>query len=158
MILPEPMNRQPTPQGASSEGCPFCKIARSEDQSVKVVCEGDTWVAFFPDDPATPGHTLVIPRAHFRDLWSLDPSLGADLMGAVMRVGGAIDRAISPEGMNLISSSGEAAEQTVFHLHLHIVPRRKDDGFGPIWPPETPMEEQLKDDVADLIRQECTRL
>jgi histidine triad (HIT) family protein len=112
-------------------------------------------VAFFPPEPATAGHTLVIPRAHVRDLWSVDPQLGADLMGAVVRVGRAIQSVVAPEGMNLITSSGEAAEQSVFHLHFHVVPRWKRDGFGPIWPPKKPMDEELTDDLAEQVRKAC---
>ena len=109
-------------------------------------------MAFFPTDPATPGHTLIIPRAHVTDLWAAEHALGAELITAVIRVGRAIQRAVTPEGMNLISSSGEAAEQTVFHLHFHVVPRWRRDGFGRIWPPERPMDEAAKEDLADLVR------
>lgn len=145
------------PDGTTVTECPFCAIARGEDESVEVVCEAPDWIAFFPDEPATPGHTLVIPRTHVPDLWSLDPSSAGELTKAALRVGRAIDRALDPEGMNLISSSGEAAGQTVFHLHLHVVPRWQRDGFGPIWPPDKPMEEEVKDDLAERIRQECAQ-
>ena len=140
------------------EGCDFCSIAQGKDQSAEIICEADHWVAFFPLDPATPGHTLVIPRHHFRDLWVLETSLAAELMSAVIRVGQAIGAALSPEGMNLISSSGEAAEQTVPHLHLHVVPRWAKDSFGRIWPPEKPMSEVLKENVADRVRAACGEL
>ena len=146
-----------TPDRATLEGCPFCAIAQGENDSVEVVCEAADWIAFFPDEPATPGHTLVIPRSHVRDLWSLDQSSARELTTAVLRVGHAIKRALDPEGMNLISSSGEAAGQTVFHLHLHVVPRWQRDDFGRIWPPEKPMEERLKDDLAERIRRECAQ-
>ena len=135
--------------------CPFCAIVRGGDPSAEVICEDGMWVAFFPRDPATPGHTLVIPRRHVRDLWVLDPSESAALMSGVIRVGRAIDAALAPEGMNLITSSGKAAEQSVFHLHLHVVPRWRSDGFGRIWPPEKPMEDRIKEDVADRIREKC---
>ena len=107
--------------------------------SVEIVCEGATWVAFFPLEPATPGHTLVIPRLHVSDLWRVEPALGSDLMQAVIRVGQAVTVTLNPDGMNLITSSGSAAEQTVFHLHLHVVPRWRNDAIGKIWPPEKPM-------------------
>src|SRR5438105_4184016 len=88
-------------------GCPFCAVARGEDQSAEIICGGESWVAFFPNEPATPGHTMVIPREHVPDVWSLEPDLGAALMAAVVRVGRAVREALSPAGMNLISSSGE---------------------------------------------------
>lgn len=145
-----------TPPESDEATCGFCAIAKGEDRSVEVVCEGDTWIAFFPLEPATPGHTLVIPRFHVANLWDVTPSMGADLMSAVIRVGRAIESALRPDGMNLISSAGRVAEQTVFHLHLHVVPRWQRDGFGKIWPVEgkTYSDEQLQD-VAKRIRDAC---
>jgi len=139
-----------------TSSCPFCQIVRGEDRSVETVCEDENWVAFFPLDPATPGHTLIIPRAHISDLWAAPSSLAGELTSAALRVGKAIQSAISPEGMNLITSAGKAAEQTVFHLHLHVVPRWTQDGFGRIWPIEG--RKYTNDDlenVAELIRGGC---
>ncbi len=137
------------------KNCEFCAIARGEDRSVEVVCEGTNWIAFFPLNPATPGHTLIIPRAHVVDLWQVEPQLGADLMAAAIRVGRAIDSALTPEGMNLITSAGQTAEQTVFHLHLHIVPRWHRDGFGRIWPGGK-YEDTDMQDVGSRIREACS--
>lgn len=138
--------------------CPFCAIARGEATAAEIVCEGPSWVAFFPTEPATPGHTLVIPRLHIPDLWSLQPALAAELIRAVVRVGNAIEAVANPEGMNLISSSGAAAEQTVFHVHLHVVPRWHRDGIGRIWPPKKRMSEEVKEGLASLIRDRCAAL
>ena len=113
--------------------CTFCRIGREELDSSEIICTGRTWVAFFPLSPATPGHTLITPRMHVADLWHLKPDQGADLTAAAILVGRAIKIALEPEGMNLITSAGRVAEQTMFHLHLHIVPRWQGDGFGPIW-------------------------
>lgn len=135
--------------------CEFCAIAQGSDESADIVCSSDLWVAFFPIQPATPGHTMVIPRHHVRDLWDLDASTGRELMTAVLRVGRAITVAVQPEGMNLISSSGSAAEQTVFHAHLHVVPRWKEDPIDRIWPPKKRMNEALKEGVAARIRAAC---
>jgi diadenosine tetraphosphate (Ap4A) HIT family hydrolase len=134
--------------------CPFCAIARGEDASVEVISEADSWLAFFPTAPATPGHTLVIPRKHVRDLWAADLHLAEELTGAAVRVGRAIKAAVEPEGINLITSAGEAAEQTVFHLHLHLVPRWANDRLD-IWPPRRSMAPQLKANLADAVRMAC---
>ena len=144
------------PQGASqdSRDCEFCRIARGEEEAL-VVCESDDCLAFFPTEPATRGHTLIIPRQHAPDLWHIPLQLEASLMNMVVRVGQALQRALHPDGMNLISSAGEAAEQTVFHLHLHVVPRWSGDRIGTIWPPKKPWNETVKEDVADLVRAEC---
>lgn len=137
--------------------CAFCAIARGEDRSVELVCEDQNWIAFFPLDPATPGHTLVIPRQHISDLWEAEPALASELINAAIRVGRAINKSLEPEGMNLITSSGTVAEQTVFHLHLHVVPRWRRDGFGDIWPPTKKYTDSQLENVADRIRAACAR-
>lgn len=140
------------------KSCAFCAIARGEDESVEIVCEDDSWIAFFPLEPATPGHTLVISRTHVSDLWAAPVPLLAELMTGVVRVGEAINSAINPEGMNLITSAGKAAEQTIFHVHLHVVPRWTQDGFGRIWPIQGSKYENADlENVAELIRAECQR-
>lgn len=134
--------------------CTFCAIARGDDHSVNVVSEADNWIAFFPTNPATPGHTLIIPRRHVIDLWEVEPELAAELMKAVVRVGRAIDQSLKPEGMNLITSAGKVAEQTIFHLHLHVVPRWHRDDFGRIWPIEgKTFQDRELEKVADRIRE-----
>jgi histidine triad (HIT) family protein len=135
--------------------CDFCRIARGEDINTDIICSGGSWVAFFPLNPATPGHTLVISRKHVSDLWQVESELGHDLMDAVIKVGRAIQSALKPEGINLITSAGETAEQTVFHLHLHLVPRWHRDGFGRIWPMQHRYENATLVDVADRIRRAC---
>ena len=133
------------------EDCPFCAIVRGEDGSVEVIGKTESWLAFFPTSPATPGHTLVIPRAHVPNLWTADLNLAEELTGAAIRVGHAITEAIEPEGMNLITSAGEAAEQSVFHLHLHLVPRWSDDALD-IWPPKQAIGRKAKENLGEAIR------
>lgn len=113
--------------------CEFCKIAQDIDDSPKVIAATENWIAFFPLRPAVRGHTLIIPRAHVANLWETEPAQSAELINGAVLIGKAIGFALSPDGMNLITSAGEAAEQTVHHLHLHVVPRWYKDDFGPIW-------------------------
>ena len=134
--------------------CDFCAIARGDDRSVEVVSEAEKWIAFFPTNPSTPGHTLIVPRRHVVDLWEVEPGLAAELMKAVVLVGRAIEVSLKPEGMNLITSAGEVAEQTVFHLHLHVVPRWHRDNFGRIWPIEgKSFQDSDLENIADRIRE-----
>lgn len=146
----------PRPQASDevAEHCDFCAIARGAE-SVELICEGSDWLAFFPLEPATPGHTLVIPRTHVENLWDASPELASDLTKAVLRVGHAIDQALRPAGMNLITSAGSAAEQTVFHLHLHVVPRWSHDGFGDIWPADKTYADPTIDRIAERVRAAC---
>ncbi len=134
------------------DNCSFCAIAHGHDPHVEVVADDTDWIAFFPLNPATPGHTLVIPRAHVRNLWDADLELASVVMRAAVLVGRAIDTALKPQGMNLITSDGRVAEQTVFHLHLHLVPRWKDDGFGQIWPTGHKYESIDKTNLAGSIK------
>jgi histidine triad (HIT) family protein len=134
--------------------CPFCRIIRGEAPA-EVVGESSDWLALFPDTPAVPGHRLVVPRQHVRDFLALDALLGARLMAGVVRVGRAVQAALSPDGMNLISSAGEAAEQSVLHLHLHVVPRRAGDRVGRLCPRDKTMDEKVKQDLAEQIREAC---
>jgi histidine triad (HIT) family protein len=141
--------------GPEVEACDFCAIARGDDLTVEVVCEDEAWLAFFPLDPVTPGHTLVVPRRHVSNLWEAEQALGAELMTAVIRVGRAIRVVLAPAGMNLITSAGEAAEQTVDHLHLHVLPRWYADRMDQIWPPKDERQDADLHGLADRIRKTC---
>lgn len=129
--------------------CDFCRIVRGDDATPLRVAEGDDWIAFFPDTPATPGHTLIVPRLHVESIWEAPAPLAAALMIATIKVGRAIREALNPEGLNLIHSAGSVAEQTVFHLHLHVVPRWRNDELGSIWPPKRP----TAPDVLEVMHQ-----
>jgi histidine triad (HIT) family protein len=125
---------------------------------VREVYRDDQVVVFFPSEPATLGHTLIVPRQHVQDIWHVDSDLAAYLGMATVKVAHAVRRAMNPDGLNVIQSNGEAATQTVNHLHVHIVPRWQDDRVGRIWPPETSYTEVQKDQAWDAIRKECRRL
>jgi histidine triad (HIT) family protein len=131
--------------------CEFCQIVRGE-RPARVVAEAPDVLAFFPLRPVCLGHTIVIPKTHVRDLWATSSLPGAGLMQVAIRVGQAIRMALRPDGLNLISSAGEAASQTVFHLHLHVVPRWAGDHLGNIWPPSPSLTDEVKDETAATIR------
>lgn len=134
-------------------GCPFCRIADGATADVLLVGEASDWLAFFPPEPATRGHTLIVPRRHVSNFLELECALAAKLTHAASRIGRAICHALEPEGLNLITSAGTAAEQTVCHMHWHVVPRWAEDAFGDIWakPGETKPATDLYD-AADRIR------
>lgn len=136
--------------------CDFCLIARGRSPA-EVVIEYDAWLAFFPVNPATPGHTLVVPRDHIPDLWAASRELAGELMQGVVEVGTAIQDVLKPDGLNLITSAGTIAEQTVFHLHLHVVPRWRADHFGQIWPVGERYDVEDLGDVASNLRTQLVR-
>jgi histidine triad (HIT) family protein len=131
--------------------CDFCKIA-TRNEFARVVMRTDLVVAFFPTEPATLGHTLVVPVNHVPDIWALDRDAAAVLAPAVLKVAHAVKAALSPDGLNIIQSNGEAATQTIKHLHIHVVPRWVDDAMGQIWPAESKWPEQRKDEALSAIR------
>lgn len=139
----------------SDPDCPFCEIVQRDDPDAREVYRNEHVVAFFPLEPATLGHTLVIPREHLADIWELDEATAGHLAQATLRVANAVRRAMSPEGLNIIQSNGEAATQTVPHLHVHVVPRWHGDAVGRIWPPETNYSDDQKDDAWERLRSEC---
>jgi histidine triad (HIT) family protein len=139
----------------SAPDCPFCEIVQREDPDVREVYRDEHVVAFFPTEPATLGHTLVIPREHIPDVWALREDLAAELARVVLRLSAAVKRAVNPQGLNVIQSNGEAASQTVFHLHVHLVPRWKGDAIGRIWPVDAHYGEDQKDEAWERLRTEC---
>jgi histidine triad (HIT) family protein len=138
----------------SAEQCVFCEIVQLDDANAREVYRNDHIVAFFPTEPAVLGHTMIIPRLHIPDIWSLPEHTAHRLTSAALIVAGAIRRAMKPDGLNIIQSNGEAATQTVMHLHVHLVPRYHRDSVGRIWPPESNYSEIAKDAAWDLIRSE----
>ncbi|WP_210115807.1 HIT family protein [Acidipropionibacterium timonense] len=132
--------------------CPFCEIVQREAPDAREVYRDEHVIAFFPTEPAVLGHTLIVPREHVSDIWSVSEETAAHLATATVRLALAIRAAVHSEGLNVIQSNGEAATQTVFHLHLHLVPRWSDDAMGPIWPEETNYTETAKDEMQQRIR------
>lgn len=140
---------------SSVPNCPFCDIAEGDDPEARVIYRDEQTFAFFPTEPAVLGHTLLAPRRHVPDIWSVDVELAAVLGRATVQLANGVRRAMKPEGMNIIQSNGLAATQTVTHLHIHIVPRWAGDPMGPIWPPETAFAEGQKNSAWNAIRREC---
>lgn len=142
----------------SQPDCPFCEIVQRDDPDAREVYRDEHVVAFFPTDPAVLGHTMLVPREHVPDVWSLSEETASHLARATVRLAGAVREAVEPEGLNIIQSNGEAATQTVFHLHVHLVPRWEGDAMGPIWPEETDYSETDKDRMQGRLRDACRRV
>lgn len=112
----------------TDDGCVFCGIAAGE-LGASVVHESPRVLAIMDIDPVTPGHVLVLPRAHLPDLADLD-DVAAEMFAVARSVAAALRRSpLRSEGVNLFYADGEAAFQEVFHAHLHVFPRFADDGF-----------------------------
>lgn len=131
--------------------CIFCEILAGRSE-VSVVYENLDVLAFMDIRPWTPGHLLVVPRRHASGLAALDPADGAAVFTAGQRIATALrDGPLRAEGVNLFLADGVVAGQEVFHVHLHVVPRTRGDGFGLRGRPQSPSRGAL-DQTAGLIR------
>lgn len=141
-----------------SPECPFCEIVDRADPDAREVYRDERAMAFFPTDPAVLGHTLVIPRQHVPDLWSLDEVTAKHLSVVTLRIAHAVRDALHPDGLNIIQSNGSAASQTVAHVHVHVVPRWDGDRIGRIWPPESSYSDAAIDNAWQELRSACQKI
>lgn len=132
--------------------CIFCKIINGEIPSTKVF-ENEHVLAFLDISQVTKGHTLVIPKVHKENIFELTPEIAKELFSVVPEISRAIKQEFNPIGFNTLNNNGEAAGQSVFHYHMHLIPRYGEgDGFGAVWKTHTSeyTPEDLKT-IADSI-------
>jgi histidine triad (HIT) family protein len=114
--------------------CVFCKIVAGELPAT-IVARDERTIAFMDIQPASRGHVLVIPRAHCRDIHEIEPEDLAAVAASAQRIAAKAVAVLGADGVNLLNSSGAAAWQTVFHFHLHVIPRYEDDPLRLPWTP-----------------------
>jgi histidine triad (HIT) family protein len=121
--------------------CTFCKIVAGQLPSYRVL-EDEHALAFLNIRPAAPGHMLVVPRVHARDVWEISNASHGEVADMVHRVATLLKTTFAPEGVNVKHNTGEAAGQDVFHYHVHLVPRWRGDGLRLTWnsPPASSRE------------------
>jgi histidine triad (HIT) family protein len=111
-----------------SEDCIFCQIVRREAPA-HVVCEDARTLAFMDIFPVADGHTLIIPKAHCDDIFGADPGDLRAVMDQSREIAHAIGRVLAPDGLGVFQLNGAAAGQTVFHYHMHLIPRNHGAGL-----------------------------
>ena len=109
--------------------CIFCKIANGEFSSYTLY-EDDDFRVIFDINPATKGHALILPKEHYKNLFELDDKTAAKALVVAKKVATALSNELGCDGFNLLQNNGELAGQTVFHFHIHLIPRYKDDSFS----------------------------
>lgn len=129
--------------------CVFCKILDGVIPSVKLY-EDEEFVIILDIGPAAFGHALIIPKDHYANLYEMPEELLGKVMSLAKVWGEKLVKVLKADGLNLVQNNGLAAGQTVFHYHLHLIPRYEGDGVGELWTPGSLSEEQKKELVEKL--------
>ena len=129
------------------DDCIFCKLANG-DIPTNSLYEDDIVKVIFDAGPASDGHVLILPKNHYDDIYSMDEDTAAHIFKVATRIAKAYKQSLDYEGLNIVQNNGEAASQTVFHFHMHLIPRYKNDGN----------EEKLCWNHADLSAEEIAEI
>lgn len=129
--------------------CVFCRIVARQIPA-SVVYEDEHTLAFMDLGQVNPGHVLVAVKAHAENLYALNDAQTGAVLRTAARVARAIRDAFSPQGLSVYQANGKVAGQTVFHYHVHLVPRHEGDGMALTWPVKNPPREKLEDYAARI--------
>lgn len=132
------------------ESCIFCKIANGEIPS-RTLYEDDDFRVILDLNPATKGHALILPKEHYKNLYELEDSTAAKVLPLARRMASVMTEKLGCDGFNVIQNNNEIAGQTVFHFHMHLIPRYRGDNQKFVMPPCGMTPEQL-----DAVRDEIT--
>lgn len=117
------------------DDCIFCKILKGDIPSYKVY-EDDSFIGILDINPSAKGHVIIIPKNHAANIFELPEKDAKEIFVVAKKIAEAIKKAYQPDGINILQNNGEAAGQTVFHLHVHVIPRYKDDTIKIEWEPK----------------------
>ena len=134
------------------EKCIFCKIANGEIPSATLY-EDEDFRVILDLGPASKGHALILPKEHYKDLYHLDDEIAAKALVLAKRMITKLTEVLGCEGYNIVQNNGELAGQTVFHFHMHLIPRYKNDNVGLGWNVGTLTEEDKLEILSKLNEQ-----
>jgi len=130
-----------------SESCIFCKIVKKEAPA-SIAYEDEKVIAFMSVSPINIGHTLVIPKKHYENIYEIPEEEVAYLYKIVKKLSHAVQKAVNAEGIRLIQNNGATAGQVIFHLHVHIIPMNKDQPWG----------HRLENRLADALKADAEKI
>lgn len=132
--------------------CIFCKLANGEIPT-RTIYEDEDFRVILDAAPATRGHALILPREHADNLYQFPEELAGRAFILAKRMAAFMTERLGCQGFNIVQNNGEVAGQTVFHFHMHLIPRYTEDGQGAFWKPEHPTDEVLDEICSQLTGQ-----
>ena len=132
------------------DNCIFCKIANGEIPS-KTLFEDDEFRVILDLGPAAKGHALILPKSHYANLYELSEETASKVMLLAKKMAMQMTDKLKCDGFNLVQNNGEVAGQTVFHFHMHLIPRYKNDNQTIGWKPGEPSQEELEEIRAQIV-------
>lgn len=132
------------------DNCIFCKLANG-DIETNSIYEDDVVKVIFDASPAADGHILILPKNHFDNIYELDDETSGHVFQVATKLAKAYRKALDFDGLNIVQNNGEAAGQTVFHFHMHLIPRYKADKVKVCWE-----QGKVDDDVINTIKEKVT--
>ena len=133
-----------------NDNCIFCKIANGEIPS-KTLFEDDEFRVILDLGPAAKGHALILPKNHYANLYELPEETASKVMLLAKKMAVQMTDKLKCDGFNLVQNNGEVAGQTVFHFHMHLIPRYKNDNQTIGWKPGEPSQEELEEIRAQIV-------
>ena len=125
------------------DNCIFCKLANGVFPTNSIY-EDEKFNVILDVSPATKGHALILPKEHYKNLYELPDDMAADVMKLAKKLATEMTEKLGADGFNLVQNNNEVAGQTVFHFHMHLIPRYTDDGQKIAWKPLEPTQDELE--------------
>lgn len=132
------------------DNCIFCKIANGEIPS-KTIYEDEKFRVILDLGPATKGHALILPKEHYANLYELPEEMAGNVMKLAQKMAAQITEKLGCEGFNLVQNNGDLAGQSVYHFHLHLIPRYRADGQTIGWKPQEVSQEELEEVRSQIV-------
>lgn len=126
------------------ENCIFCKIINGDIPSTKIY-EDEQFMIMLDIGPASFGHALLLPKDHYANVFEMPEDVLAKAICLAKEIGEKLVKALGADGLNLVQNNGLAAGQTVFHYHMHLIPRYENDSVGELWTPGSLSAEQRQE-------------
>jgi histidine triad (HIT) family protein len=144
------MNQNEIRDRGRHETCIFCQILAGSLPSRKII-ENDRCLAFLDIAPASKGHTLIVPKTHSEDIFDIDPAVLSDVMAMTQAVAKVLEKQLRPDGMSLFQMNRVVGWQTVFHFHMHVIPRWSGDALVEPWIEKLAQEVDLEMTYGEII-------